>query len=398
MRGPGPRLRSPAALRSAFVVLLILASSLGQPASADAARQTGRSVEAGPRDHVILGAVAQTRQEAEERERETGHRLTGLRVFRRWDQPLFDADQQWAARTGHAVFVSVKARRADGSAVGWRDIATAPPGSPLANDMLRQAGEIKRFGALVYVVFNHEPDAAASQGMGGPGDFIAAWRRVVTTYRSAGVRNARYVWTMTDWAFGRNAGAYYPGDAYVDDIAADTYNWYGCRGGNAVWRSLADLIEPQRRFGLAHPGKGLMLLEFGTVEDPARPGRKAQWLTDAARLFTQPAYRQYRAILYWDDRHTGVMAGTNCNFDYRTSAGALAAWRAMAAAPVFATAPPCTRGHCRAGRRHLGRVAAIGVGAFAAALVAVGVVAFIGLRRRRRRTSPEVAELMRSNR
>jgi hypothetical protein len=363
------------ASRAAGLAVLILLATIGAQLPA----------LAGDHGRIILGTVAQTRRESEERERETGRHLTGVRVFRRWDQPLFDADQQWARRTGHTVFLSIKSRRADGSAIGWRDLALAPTGTRLARDMIRQADEIRRFGSPVYIVFNHEPDARSSRSMGGPADFIAAWRRLVNTYRAAGVRNARYVWTVTDWAFGRDAYSYYPGDAYVDDVAADVYNWYTCRAQSTPWRSLAQLIEPQRRFGLKHPRQGLMLLEWGSAEDPARPGRKAQWIRDATRLFSAPAYRQYRAVLHWDDRHTGLMAGTSCNFDYRSSPSALAAWRAMAASPLFASGPRCAEGRCVPGRS---RILPAQIGGGAAALAAAGLIAFEYRRRRSRSPGP----------
>lgn len=333
---------------------------------------------------LILGASGQTRQETQQRERDAGHGLTGVRVYRRWGERLFDGAQQWAKRTGHIVFVSIKARRVNGATIRWRDIATAGPGSPLQADMLRQANQIKRFRATVYVVFNHEPDARASRAMGDPADFVAAWRHLVETYRAAGVRNARYVWTLTGAAFAANAGdgrtradAYYPGDAYVDDIAADTYNFSTCRSPSGAWQSPAELLDPQRRFGLRHPGKGLMLLEWGTVEDPSRPGRKAQWIEDLTRLLTSPGYRQYRAALQWDDRYTHLMSGTTCDFDNRTSARALAAWRAMAA--VFG--PPASAcDDCHAGHR---RSVLLVAGPAAVAVILAGLVV-LGARRRRR--------------
>jgi hypothetical protein len=301
---------------------------------------------------LILGSVAQTRPEIQQRESDAGHRLVGVRVFRRWGEPLFDDGTQWASRTGHVLFLSIKSRRGNGELIRWRDIAYAGPASPLQADMLRQADQIRRFGATVYVVFNHEPDARISRPMGDPADFVAAWRHLVGTYRAAGVRNARFVWTLTGPAFGdrTRADAYYPGDAYVDDIAADTYNWSTCRSPSGRWQSPAELLEPQRRFGLQHPRKGLMLLEWGTAEDPARPGRKAQWIQDMTRLLATPAYRRYRAALQWDDRYTGLMSGTACDFDNRTSAGALAGWREMATAPAFAARSACDIGDCPATR------------------------------------------------
>lgn len=342
---------------------------------------------------LILGTVAQTRQEVQQREKEAGHRLTGIRVFRRWGEPLFTADQQWAKKTGHVVFLSIKSRRANGPLISWRDIASARPGSPLQKDMLRQAAQIKRFGAIVYVVFNHEPDAKTSRPMGTPADFIAAWRHLVDTYRAAGVRNARYVWTLTGPAFGANAGngltradTYYPGDAYVDDIGADTYNWNTCHSSSGVWQGPAELLEPQRRFGLRHPGKGLMLLEWGTVEDGAQPGHKAQWIQNMTRLLATPAYRQYRAVLQWDDRFTHVMASTTCDFDNRTSPAAQAAWRSMATTPLFAARSACDIGDCLAGRRR-SRSPYVLVATVAIAAVVAGLVT-VGIRRRSTRHAP----------
>ena len=143
---------------------------------------------------------------------------------------------------------------------------------------------------------------------------------------------------MTAYGFARRdsrrAANYYPGDAYVDHIAADGYNWYRCRDADARWRDLADVIEAHRQFGRKHPDKGLMLWEFGSAEDRRRPGRKADWFRDATALFQQRAYRQYEALLTWEGRaHSGD--GPDCGFDYTSSRSATRAWRDMAEHPAY---------------------------------------------------------------
>jgi hypothetical protein len=148
--------------------------------------------------------------------------------------------------------------RVNGQVVLWRDIANAQPGSALYNQIVGWAAKIKAFGAPMGFIFNHEPEAAASDSMGTAQEFISAWQKVITVFREQGVTNAKYVWTMTDYAFWRTDGGradlWYPGDAYVDAIASDSYNWFNCRPGiNTAWHTLEWIAAHMRDFGLAHP-------------------------------------------------------------------------------------------------------------------------------------------------
>lgn len=285
---------------------------------------------------IMFGAAGSTRSMIETNESLAGRKVVGARVYRQWDQSLFSANQTWARDTGHTLFLSVKAQK-NGAGVRYSSIANAQPGSALYVDMQRQARDIKAFGDKVYITFQHEPEAGEAASLGSGAEFAAAWRKVVSVYRAEGVRNAQYVWTVTAYGFARKddrrADLYYPGDPYVDHIAADGYNWYRCRDAGAAWRPLADVIEAHRQFGLKHPTKGLMLLEFGSAEDAAQPGRKAAWLKDGTALFQRPEYSQYKAVLTWEGRnHDGNL---NCAFDFNSSASARDAWKAWNAHPAF---------------------------------------------------------------
>src|SRR5262249_32383672 len=99
------------------------------------------------------------------------------------------------------------------------------------------------------------------------------------------------------------------------------------------------------------------------------------WIQDMARLLASPAYGQFRAALQWDDRYTGLMSGTSCDFGNRTSPAALAAWRAMAVAPAFAARSACDLGDCPAAPRRSRLPLALGV-AVVAALLMTGVIFF----------------------
>lgn len=328
--GRSLRVASAALVVAGLSVAAVLAPSNAGPASA-----------ASPGAPIMFGAAAPSYQVVQDNERVLGVTLRGLRIYKNWNDNLLGNTEVTERNTGHTLFMSVNAQRRDGSKALWRDIARAQPGSRAYGEMQTQAQQIKAFGDTVYIAFHHEPDADANRSFGTPADFVAAWRTWVATLQAAGVRNVRFVWTVTAYGLIVNgagrAPAFYPGDAYVDDIAADGYNWYRCRTTSAPWREAADIFEGQRQFGLLHPTKGLMIWELNSSEDRAAPGRKAQWYRNVTQLLQQPNFGQYKAVLTWEGRaFTG--SGPDCQFDYLSSASATQAWRAMGSNPAFRAA------------------------------------------------------------
>ena len=324
------------------VLLLVLALLAAVPSAAPAT--------AGPNDPtIVFGAFpaprsGQTKQQAVTAlEAQIGRKLNVVRVYDLWDTPLPDSHTSWLRSTGHTLFLSVKAKRTNGTLVSWRQLADARPGSGLYNEIVGWATKLKNFGAPLYFTFHHEPEAATNLNNGTATDFIDAWRNIISVLRLQGVTNAQYVWTMTDYSFvvpstdRRAAFKWFPGDAYVDHLGSDPYNWYNCREGiNNSWKSLAQIIEPFRQFGAAHPTKGLMLPEWASYEDPATPGRKAQWIADARALFKSPGYEQFKLVLYfnWFDQKY-----TNCRWWVDTSQSSLTNFAAMANDPFYTRLP-----------------------------------------------------------
>ena len=200
------------------------------------------------------------------------------------------AAQRLTAVDGQSLVISVKPRLRNGGNVLWAQVAAAQPGSQRYNEIVSWARRVRDFGAPIYVTLNHEPEAAANTDLGNASDYLSAWCNWVTIFRQEGATNAKFMWIMTDQSFWlaasdrRAAARWYPGDEWVDGIAGDAYNWFTCRTGiNTAWKPLRDIIDPQRRFWLNHTNEELWLTEYGTVEDPAVPGRKAQWLRERRR-------------------------------------------------------------------------------------------------------------------
>jgi len=183
----------------------------------------------------------------------------------------------------------------------------------------------------VYFTFNHEPETTLNNS-GSGADFIAAWRKVITVFREQGVTNADYLWIMTAFSFKaqdrRRAIDWFPGDAYIDYMGADAYNWYNCRPGtNNPWNSLEKLLNPMRLFAQGHTIKGLMVPEYASTEDPAQPNRKAQWFNDARALFKKAGWAGFKAILYYNK----TSKYPNCRWFVSSSTASLDAFRAMGA-------------------------------------------------------------------
>jgi hypothetical protein len=323
--------------RRSLRVPLVLAVATGLSLGAASAVNAGTAGAASVAKPMLFGAAGSSKAMIQKNESIMGSKVVGARVYKNWGETLFTSDQIWARDTGHVLFVSIRTAQS-GHNMQWSAIASAQPGSTLYSQMVSQGQQIKAFGARVYVAFNHEPEASGARSMGTSAQYVAAFRKWVTVVRAQGASNAKFVFDATAYGFSRtgpgSTATYYPGDAYVDAIAADGYNWAGCQGGGSGgWRELSQVIEAQRQFGLQHPTKALMLWEFGSAEDKSQPGHKAQWLRNARALFKQSAYSQYTTILSWEGRaHT---ANDACHFDYLSSSTATAAWKEFGSDPVY---------------------------------------------------------------
>jgi PKD repeat protein len=319
---------------------LIISVALGfSPAPAEGSAAASTSLTFGAHAATVPGQTE--RQAVEKFERDIARDLGIVRVFHRWNDTFPTGYHTWLKSRGDPIILSVRAMLSDGTHLSWADIAAAPPGSPLHNDIVRWAQDVKAYERPVLFSFNQEPELEANRANGTATDFIAAWRRIVDVFREQDVTNAQYLWVMTEWSFAlplsdrRAAAKWYPGDAHVDGLATDVYNWHRCRPGIVnAWTSLADLIEPFRIFGAAHPDKVLWLAEWGTVEDPNVPGRKAAWFQEARELFKQPAYDQFEGVSYFNKNYD--TAQFQCAWAIDTSASALAAFKAMANDPFYA--------------------------------------------------------------
>lgn len=101
---------------------------------------------------------------------------------------------------------------------------------------------------------------------------ILAWRRIHSFFNDT--PNVRFVWTVNSESVPDTAvngiSAYYPGDAYIDDVAIDGFNF------GSPWRSFEEIFRaPLEQLSLYK--KPIYLMSMASTEGAA----KADWITDA---------------------------------------------------------------------------------------------------------------------
>jgi len=269
----------------------------------------------------IYGANRQSAQEVFEAQ--VGRRNSLERVYYNWDEGWPTAFDYWSRDQGHTLLISWGAMTSSGGWKKWSNIANGK----FDADIDRVATGIKNLGVPIFFIFNHEPENDPSAG--NAADFVAAFKHIHDRFASDGVTNISYVLTLMAYTFRiGQADQWYPGDSYVDYIAADGYNWYGCTGRDDPWMEAGDIFSDFYDYGLAKD-KPMLIAEYGTGEDPDVPGRKGQWFTNAQAAFK--AWPQIRGVAYFDNGY----GDPACSRWIDTSQSSLNAFIGMGADPYF---------------------------------------------------------------
>lgn len=239
-------------------------------------------------------------------ERHLGRKLAIDHKFYKWGEWFPTWRERWDLDKGRIPMIS------------WRGTYVSKINSGSQDWLIRKrADAIKALKQRVFIRWAWEMDGAPNGWISdSPWGYINAWRRIHTIFKNRGATNAVWVWCPTAWGFeSGKAQRYYPGDAYVDWICADGYNWAPGRPGSK-WRGFKEIYAAFYRFGEAH-GKPLMAGEYGAQERRAR--EKARWLRYVG-VTLREHYRRIKAVVYFDSY-------TKYDWRYDTSHSAAAAFR-----------------------------------------------------------------------
>jgi len=124
-----------------------------------------------------------------------------------------------------------------------------------------------------------------------PADYVKAWRHVRDIFTRVGANNVTWVWSpnISTWNT-VPLSQVYPGNAYVDWVALDGYNWAGYQ--SMPWLNFGQIYAGDTRvvsnsknslaeIAAVAPGKPLMIAEFASVEAGDGGTAKANWITNA---------------------------------------------------------------------------------------------------------------------
>nr|WP_245703698.1 glycosyl hydrolase [Streptomyces lushanensis] len=180
--------------------------------------------------------------------------------------------------------------------LGWRNVAAGKFDEEIIDP---QARRLKAYGKRVFFSFDQETDFRTPDA-GTPEEFVAAYRHVYDRFEKLGVDNVVWVWTVSGYLGNAELmKSLYPGDEYVDWIGMDQYNYYACHD-STNWLDFERSQRPSYEWLRANVSdrKPVMLAEFSTAPDPARPGRQRGWYEKIPEVV--PTLPRVRALVHWN--------------------------------------------------------------------------------------------------
>lgn len=165
-----------------------------------------------------------------------------------------------------------------------------------------------------------------------PASHVAAWRRVVDIFRAEGANNVKFVW-CPNVRFSGDAGPYanyYPGDAYVDYLCLDGYNWGSANG--SPWQSFDQIYRSSYNEITALPSSDPVII--GEYASNTGLGDKAQWINDMRATVKSGAYPRLKVLTSFNQDRD------NATWQVDSSQAVLDAYKAFAADPYYKAEAP----------------------------------------------------------
>ena len=134
-----------------------------------------------------------------------------------------------------------------------------------------------------------------------PTAYISAWRHAHAIFRNEHADNVEWVWSPNivscpDTRENR-MHRYYPGDAFVNWVSLDGYNFGDHHDKWHHWESFEKIFHgPLRDFEKRYPSKPVILSEFGCA--PGKGKQRERWIREAHATLNR--YPQVKAVIWFN--------------------------------------------------------------------------------------------------
>jgi beta-mannanase len=184
-----------------------------------------------------------------------------------------------------------------------------------------RGAEFAAVGAPIMVRWGHEFNGnwypwGIVNNNSNPALYVSAYRHVHDLVVAAGATNVQWVWCFGNGsvpvASFNDPAQSYPGDAYVDWVGIDGYNWgFGPSwdpSGNH-WTTFESMFASAYATARAiAPRRPVMIGEVGSSEDG---GNKAQWINDMSTALQSGRYPDLKMVVYFDQDKEEQWSGTS---------------------------------------------------------------------------------------
>ena len=149
--------------------------------------------------------------------------------------------------------------------------------------LTRWARQIRSWNQPLVIRFAHEANGdwypwSAGVNTNTAADYRAAWKKVVSVFDKQRVTNVTWLFTANvPYPGSKPLENLYPGDAVVDRVGLDGYNW-GTTQAWSTWQSFGEVFGPGVAELDALSSRPIHVTETGAPEGAG--GDKAAWITD----------------------------------------------------------------------------------------------------------------------
>ena len=165
-----------------------------------------------------------------------------------------------------------------------------------------------RCDGLIYLRFAHEmngdwyPWAAGVNG-NAASDYVDAWKHIHDIFEAEGATNVQWVWNPNrDYPGSTPLDSLFPGDAYVDWLGVDGYN-FGSEKSWSSWRSFDETFKGTYDIVTGLSSRPVMIGETGSTE---QGGDKAAWIREGLSVdHLATNYPRLRAVIWFNQVGSG---------------------------------------------------------------------------------------------